>query len=318
MSNPATSPEGVPAVPLISIVIPAYNYGHVLQRAIESVLAQMRSDCELLVIDDGSTDCTPQVLTEMSEQHRPGFRWVRQENAGAAAARNAGLRLSRGAFLLFFDADDELLPNALNAICSTIDASPQASVILGGRITRRADGREKYHPPPTRLDPDPCARVADYLLHKRIGMGHGSTAMRRDLIGQRGYPENLKGSEDIPVFAHLFAWGAFAIADHPLVRIHKHHDSLRHFKPASDERATVLVDEIFGGLPEACRKYRGPYAARRYLSLCRIALRAGDVVAAREYFRQAVKLDLLQILQPGQARKLLKAGLSMLARRSRQ
>ncbi|MCZ7655194.1 MAG: glycosyltransferase [Rhodocyclaceae bacterium] len=122
---------------------------------------------------------------------------------GAAAARNAGLRLSRGAFLLFFDADDELLPNALNAICSTIDSNPQASVILGGRITRRTDGREKYHPPPTRLDADPCARVADYLLHKRIGMGHGSTAMRRDLIEQRGYPENLKGSEDIPVFAHL-------------------------------------------------------------------------------------------------------------------
>jgi glycosyltransferase involved in cell wall biosynthesis len=318
MNNPATSPDGAPAVPRISIVIPAYNYGHVVQRAIESVLTQMRPDCELLVIDDGSTDCTPQILAEMNAQHRPGFRWVRQENAGAAAARNAGLRLSRGAFLLFFDADDELLPNALNAICSTIDSNPQASVILGGRITRRTDGREKYHPPPTRLDADPCARVADYLLHKRIGMGHGSTAMRRDLIEQRGYPENLKGSEDIPVFAHLFAWGTFAIADHPLVLIHKHRDSLRHFKPASDERATVLVEEIFGGLPEACQKFRAPYVARRYLSLCRIALRAGDVVAAKKYFRQAIKVDLLQILQPGQARKLLKAGLSMLARRSRQ
>jgi glycosyltransferase involved in cell wall biosynthesis len=317
MSHPEALPEGAPDSPLLSIVMPAYNYGEVVSRAVESVLAQMRPDCELVVIDDGSSDGTPQVLEAIHAQNRPGFRWTRQENAGAAAARNAGMRSSRGAFLLFFDADDELLPHALDAVCGAIRANPQASVILGGRITRRAEGHEKYHSPPARLAADPCTRIADYLVHKRIGMGHGSTVVKRELMAQRSYPENLQGSEDIPVFAFLFAYGVFAMVDQPLVRIHKHHDSLRHLKPVADERATVLVAEIFGDLPAACMKVRGPYAARRYLSLFRIALRAGDTAGARRYLSQAAKMDFLQILKPGQVRKALKAGLSALARRSR-
>jgi hypothetical protein len=149
--------------------------------------------------------------------------------------------------------------------------------------------------------------VADYLLRKKIGMGHGSTVVRRELISQRPYPGHLRGSEDIPVFAHLFACGTFAMVDRPFVRIYKHHDSLRHLKPVSDERATALVDEIFSGLPAACQKMRGPYAARRYLSLFRMALRAGDAEAAGRYWRQARALDPWQALRPDQLRKALKA-----------
>jgi len=77
---------------LVSVVIPAYNYGHLLRRAVDSVLTQMRPDCELLVIDDGSTDNTPSVLEEIHAGGAPGFFWVRQANGGAAAARNAGMR----------------------------------------------------------------------------------------------------------------------------------------------------------------------------------------------------------------------------------
>ncbi|MBP9654383.1 MAG: glycosyltransferase family 2 protein, partial [Rhodocyclaceae bacterium] len=154
----------------LSVVIPAYNYAHLLRRAVDSVMAQLRPDCELLVVDDGSTDATPQLLAEAEALHRPGFRHLRQDNAGAAAARNAGLRLSRGDYLLFLDADDELLPGALDAVCAAVQAQPRASVFLGGRVTRRADGREKYHPPPAALAPDLCERLADYLLRKKIGM----------------------------------------------------------------------------------------------------------------------------------------------------
>lgn len=300
---------------LVSVVIPAYNYGHLLRRAVDSVLAQMRPDCELLVIDDGSTDDTPRLLEEIQTLHPSGFRRARQDNAGAAAARNAGLRQSCGDYLLFLDADDELLPGALDAVCATIRANPQATVILGGRITRRTDGREKRHAPPAALASDPSARIADYLLRKKIGMGHGSTVVSRELIARRPYPESLRGSEDIPVFAYMFAHGKFATIDQPLVRIHKHGGSLRHLRPDSDERATQLIEEVFRGLPAVRGRVRGAYAARRYLSLFRIAMRAGDTGRARRYLGEAARRDFRQCLAPDQFRKNLKAVLGGLLRR---
>lgn len=301
---PGDSPPQI----LLSVVIPVFNYGHSLRRAVDSVLSQLQPGCELLVIDDGSTDETPQVLEEIQARNPPRFSWTRQDNAGAAAARNTGLRRSHGAYLLFLDADDELLPGALEAACDAIRANPQVSVILGGRLTRRADGREKYQPPPSALAPDPCVRLADYLLRRRLGMSHGATIVRRDLLSRRPYPERLRGGEDIPVFAYLFAHGEFAMIERPLARIYKHHDSLRHARASTDEqKAKALVEEVFAGLPQACQKLRDAYAARGYLSLSRIALRSGDTAAAGTYWREAAKRDVFQALRPGQIRKALKA-----------
>ncbi|MBK6554420.1 MAG: glycosyltransferase family 2 protein [Rhodocyclaceae bacterium] len=128
---------------LLSVVIPTYNYGHLLGRVLDSVLSQLTDECELVVIDDGSSDETPKVLETISAGRPSGFRWLRQNNAGAAAARNAGLRASRGSHVLFLDADDQLLPGALAAICSAFRDDSRATVVIGGRLTRWPDGREK-------------------------------------------------------------------------------------------------------------------------------------------------------------------------------
>ncbi|MBM3392171.1 MAG: glycosyltransferase family 2 protein [Betaproteobacteria bacterium] len=308
-------PDTAPPPVFLSIVIPTHDYGHLLGRALDSVLTQLSADCELVVIDDGSTDGTSQLLEERQAVNPERFRWVRQANAGAAAARNAGIRLSRGAYLLFLDADDELLPGALDAVRDAVRTHPQASVIVGGRITRRDDGREKYHPPPFMLPSDPYTRLGDYLLRKNVGMSHGSTVARRDLILQHPYPERLRGREDIPVFAHLFVNGEFVFTDHPMVRIHKHQDSLRHVTHVSDAQTVALVDEIFSGMPASCQSLRNAYAARRYLSLVRIALRAGDAAAAWQYWCRAATLDVKQVLRPAQIRKTLKAGFAALSAR---
>ena len=96
--------------PLISVVIPAYNYAATLPRAVESVLVQLdEASAELIVIDDGSTDDTP-VIIEALLAARPQFRSLRKENGGAASVRNRGIREARGTYLIFLDADDELAP----------------------------------------------------------------------------------------------------------------------------------------------------------------------------------------------------------------
>jgi glycosyltransferase involved in cell wall biosynthesis len=93
---------------LVSIIIPCYNQAHFLHEAIESALAQTYPYREILVVDDGSTDRTAQVAAGYAT-----LRYIRQQNSGLSAARNTGLKHSRGEYLVFLDADDRLLPKAL-------------------------------------------------------------------------------------------------------------------------------------------------------------------------------------------------------------
>src|SRR4051812_16000050 len=93
---------------LVTVVIPCYNQARFLGEAIESVLRQTHRAREVVVVDDGSTDGTAAVAARY-----PDVQLIRQPNRGLAAARNRGLAESRGAYLVFLDADDRLLPRAL-------------------------------------------------------------------------------------------------------------------------------------------------------------------------------------------------------------
>ncbi len=92
----------------ISVVIPSYNRAHTLGRAIESVMQQTLRAFELIVVDDGSTDNTRELV-----RSRPGIRYLRQDNQGVSAARNTGIRHATGDWIAFLDSDDEWLLNKL-------------------------------------------------------------------------------------------------------------------------------------------------------------------------------------------------------------
>jgi glycosyltransferase involved in cell wall biosynthesis len=95
--------------PLISVIIPNYNYARFLPEAIDSVLAQTYPNVEIIVVDDGSTDNSEEVLRGYGEK----LRWFRQSNKGVSAARNYGIEQSRGELLAFMDADDMWHPEKL-------------------------------------------------------------------------------------------------------------------------------------------------------------------------------------------------------------
>lgn len=111
---------------LVTVVIPCFNQAHFLVDAIESVLAQTHLERELVVVDDGSPDNT----TAVAARYR-GVRTVRQDNQGLAAARNAGLREANGRFIVFLDADDLLLPNALEDGVAALRRDPGAAFVFG-------------------------------------------------------------------------------------------------------------------------------------------------------------------------------------------
>jgi glycosyltransferase involved in cell wall biosynthesis len=290
--------------PFISVIIPTYNYAHLLPRALDSVLAQWAEDIELLVINDGSRDNTVEVLAEYQARH-PQLLVVSQANAGAAAARNHGIRLARGRYALLLDADDELLPKALDTLREVVASNPQAGLILGAYISVHADGRERLRLP-TPANGSALQLARRYLLEKRISISHCCTLFRRDLLLQRPYPEALRKGEDIAVFAYLLVSAPVALTQQPLARIHKHADSLRHNRDDEEAVAQGVLREVFASLPAECQPLRKRYEAQRYLSLFRTALLDGDRSSAKRFYLHALGLNLWQALRWSYLKKALR------------
>ena len=107
--------------PKISVLLPAYNAQAYLRESIESILAQTFSDFELIIINDGSTDQSLEIMTSFKDSR---IRIINQENAGLPISLNRGIRLARGIYLARQDADDISLPNRFSAKVQFLDRHP--------------------------------------------------------------------------------------------------------------------------------------------------------------------------------------------------
>jgi glycosyltransferase involved in cell wall biosynthesis len=292
---------------LISVVIPAYNYAKVLPRAVTSVLAQLDADCDLLVIDDGSTDDTPRVLDQLLAAHAGRFRVLRKANGGLSSVRNLGIAETRGRYLVFLDADDEMAVNALNALRQHIGAHPTTRMVIGGHWSMLEEGGQVLHtarPLPTTAR----ARVRAYLVDKTISLSNGACAMHRDVFARGNYPEHLRNVEDIPVFAQVLARYECTVLSQPLALIYKHHDSMRHDLRQSLAAGVGMVDEVFSPtrMPAAMQDLRQAFLAQRCLSLFRDCYSAGDYSRAKRLYLQALQADLRSLKRWSYTRKAIR------------
>lgn len=185
---------------LVSVIMPAYNAAPYIAEAIRSVLDQNYPDIELIVVDDGSQDGTPEIARGFGER----VRLFERPNGGPAAARNFGFSVARGEFIAFLDADDLWLPGKLASQVAHLRAHPEIGVVFGKflRWYGRADGRFDA-PPAPQDDSTGGAIVSDQsgwiyteLLFDNIV--HIITAVIRrevlDIVG--GFDETLRTGED--------------------------------------------------------------------------------------------------------------------------
>ena len=121
-----------PAAPLFSVIIPCYNQARFLPEAVASVAAQGFADLEVIVIDDGSPDAASEIVRTLA-QSNPGLniRLIEQTNLGAAAARNAGIAVSRGRWIVALDSDDILAKGFLASVTEAMEREPQATAFTG-------------------------------------------------------------------------------------------------------------------------------------------------------------------------------------------
>jgi glycosyltransferase involved in cell wall biosynthesis len=124
--------------PTVSVVIATYNYGQYLPQALDSVRDQTLSDWETIVVDDGSTDYTPQVIRPYLQEAR--FRYHRTENRGPSAARNTGVSLSRSPLIAFLDADDQWMPTKLARQVALFQNNPELGLVCARKQLLEADG----------------------------------------------------------------------------------------------------------------------------------------------------------------------------------
>ena len=210
------------APPTVTVVIPTYNRAALLPRALRSVLAQTHQDFEVLVVDDGSTDDTASVVADTGDAR---VRYVRQpENAGVAAARNRGLRESRGTFIAFLDSDDEWRPEKLAMQLELFDThSDETALVYTGVENVRTDGTSSIDRPRDR------GNVYARMLAVNVIHGGGSNVMiRRSVVATAGFfHETLPAIEDYDYWLRITRFFRVDYVDAPLVRYHNPGDRER-------------------------------------------------------------------------------------------
>jgi glycosyltransferase involved in cell wall biosynthesis len=185
--------------PIVSAIVTTYNRAPFLAAAIESLSAQTLSEQEIIVVDDGSTDQTSEILAAIED---PRLRVVRHAtNRGIPGARNTGLSFARGRYIAWLDSDDVARPTRLQKQVSYLDAHPAVSMVgaCAGKITGNGQRRRGVRVPPFRADD------VDAFLLFRSAFQQSSVTGRAHVLKEFSYDAAFPVCEDVDVFIRLAA-----------------------------------------------------------------------------------------------------------------
>jgi hypothetical protein len=287
--------------PRVSLVIPAFNAAGTIARALESLDNAVGRGlaAEVIIIDDGSHDHTRDVacraLSRLPSHIRP--RYEHQANAGPSAARQHGIELARGDWIIFLDADDELLPGAVDKLLA--DPFADRHLVFGGyrSVTPTADGglRVRDKPAPS-LTGEPARDFAAFVRRKMPALTPGTAAVRRKVALAVGFDPRCRVNEDLVFFGHVLAGGPAASLpgqDGLVLLGHRRPGSLRHDPARVRESETVVEAALFdpAHLDPELMRHRRRFAARIARDAATIHHRNRDASAAAASFARAARLD---------------------------
>jgi glycosyltransferase involved in cell wall biosynthesis len=221
----------------VSVIIPTYNYGRFIGEAIDSALAQTRAPLEVIVVDDGSTDGTAEVLAAYGDR----IRVLRQKNSGVAMARNAGIAAARGEYLAFLDSDDAWYPCKLERQMPRFDAEPSLGLVHCGAETIDSEGRT------LKMSVDGMeGQVAEAMLRldREVIMPQGSSIVVPKRVAEDvgGFDARLPPSEDWDFCYRVAARYAVGYVAEVLVRYRLHGSGI-HMNIGRMERAMLIALE---------------------------------------------------------------------------
>ena len=214
---------------LVSVILPTFNRAGTLPRAITSVLSQSYRDLELLIVDDGGSDNTAEIVEGIGD---PRIRYVVMEkNGGASSARNAGLRLAKGQFIAFQDSDDEWLAGKLERqVRAAQEAGEAAVTVFHPKILYGRDDAGLYGPHRVCLLPkieDQAEASIKKLIHLQNLISTQTLLITREAFERAGFFDvHLVNSEDWAFGIELFYKSKVVFIDEPLVVSYMQNDSI--------------------------------------------------------------------------------------------
>jgi glycosyltransferase involved in cell wall biosynthesis len=203
--------------PLVSIVIPCYNQARFLPTAIGSARRQRYSPLETIVVDDGSIDGTSQTAD------RHGALVIRQLHRGVASARNAGLGAARGDFVIFLDADDELLPDAVESGVDILTRYPSASCVVRLCQSMDAEGTPVATQHPTVETSD---LYREWLLCNFVWTPGAAMFRRLNLVEIGGFDPTVDPVSDYALYLTLAHAGTVLFDRREVVRYRRHDEAM--------------------------------------------------------------------------------------------
>jgi glycosyltransferase involved in cell wall biosynthesis len=308
------------AAPLVSVVIPAYNCAHTVAETIESCLAQDYEEMEILVVNDGSTDETPEVLASFGSR----IKVINQPNGGLAAARNAGQRAASGKYLAWMDADDLMLPGRVRLQAELLASQPTIGLV--------SSDFSAFTSPEADYDPSHMANYYDAVVrlggvyrvypHELASMKsdgrtvivrsgdvyegliwgnfvHPPTVMvRRTVLEEAGFSdEHLRYSSDYELILRMSRRTRFAYVDAPLLRYRRSAGQMSHLHAgAMMQLETVhIIEKLRRDDPEVFTRMKPVFLLRR----------AESFIHAAESIGSADRIRAMGLLVRGLQSKLL-------------
>ncbi|MYL66718.1 glycosyltransferase [Halorubrum distributum] len=290
--------------PSLSVVMPTYDAADYIERSLESILHQSFDDFELIIVDDGSTDGTIDLIEKRDDER---IRLVERENeSGITSALNRGINESHGKYIARHDADDWSAPERFDRQVTYLDTHSDVALLGTGAHLVDEDGKRIAK---RRVLEDP--EVGDLINHNEFI--HGSVMMRRDPpTDLGGYDERFMTAEDYDLWLRLADQYSVANIDEPLYYFRQHDESIygsnlkmlklyhvlatRRVKDGFDKElyAAITTDDPKRAIEMFTTEERTWF----HTELARESIRYGNLSSGREHVREAIRLNPTDLTLP--------------------
>jgi glycosyltransferase involved in cell wall biosynthesis len=276
--------------PTVSVVIATYNRSGLLRETIDSVLKQTFRDFELIVVDDGSTDNTEEVLKSYGDR----LRYFRQENRGPSAARNFGVSHARAGWISIQDSDDICAPDHLETLCSFVKNKPDLGMLFANGAYIDDPGGK------TIIPQEKSKRLADKgvglqdLFTTSIVRLQAALLSKQALLAIGGLDENLRIAMDLDLAFRFFMRFPIAYMDKVIFFYRRHEGNIGRNQELRLLENLRVMEKLVREFPSAVqilgRRTIDRRRAYRYYRLSKSRWRAGEKDNARDALRQAIFL----------------------------
>lgn len=272
--------------PLVSIIIPTFNQGKLLARAIDSALAQSYEHKEIIVVNDGSPDA---ITRETAAAYGDRIIYIERPNGGVAAARNTGLEAAKGDLIALLDQDDEWLPGKLEKQVAVLMCNPSIGVVHSSYYLIDEDGRRTDL---RRLKEGSWKPLPSLLLE--VPVSSCTTLFPRSLINEVGpFDPTLNGSDDWDLWLRIAARGySFYCVSEPLAEYRVHSGMTSRDDPMMVRAALAVLDKFYASetVPREALEWKDRAYFGKHAWGVSVYYGLGRLDEAREHLRQAAVL----------------------------